>query len=209
MSEDLTLRERTRRAVRAEIVDAAMSLFLRQGFEATTVEEIAQAAGISRRSYFRYFANKDEAIAEALASIGRTIAQALTQRPPDESPWDALRHAFEPLLEQASADPNAAALARLMLERPNLQQRKDASWQAEIAAALESRLAADRGDDTSLRARALAASAIACLHTAQDQWLAPEERRSLGALLATSMDAIHPLTSSAKPTAPTLPPAAE
>lgn len=209
MSGDLTLRERTRRAVRAEIVDAAMRLFLSQGFEATTVEEIAQAAGISRRSYFRYFANKDEAFAEALAAIGRTIAQALMQRPPDESPWDALRHAFQPLLEQASADPNAEALARLMLERPSLQQGKDAVWQAEIAAALEPRLSADGSHDTSLRARALSASAIACLHTAQEQWLAPEERRRLDTLLNTSMDAIHPLHSTSTPVAvPTSPPAA-
>lgn len=206
MSGDLTLRERTRRAVRAEIVDAAMSLFLSQGFEATTVEEIAQAAGISRRSYFRYFASKEEAFAEALASIGRTIAQALARRPEDESPWDALRHAFDPLLEQVSAGPNAAALARLMLERPSLQQGKDAAWQTEIATALQSRLPAD-GTDTALRARALAASAIACLHTAQEQWLAPEESRNLRALLDMSMDATHPLASTAKlAVAPTSPP---
>lgn len=196
--------------MRAEIVGAAMSLFLSQGFGATTVEQIAQAAGISRRSYFRYFANKDEALAEALASIGRTTAQALAQRPPDESPWDALRHAFEPLLEQAGANPNSAALARLMLERPSLQKGKDAAWQAEIAAALEPRLSADGSPDAPLRARALAASAITCLHTAQEQWLAPEERRSLGTLLGTSMDAVHPLTPTARPAeAPSSPPAAE
>lgn len=67
---EVSLRERTRRAVRAEIVDAAMTLFLENGFDATTVEDIAQAAGISRRSYFRYFSSKDEALAEALAAIG-------------------------------------------------------------------------------------------------------------------------------------------
>jgi AcrR family transcriptional regulator len=193
MSGDLTIRQRTRRAVRAEIADAAMSLFLSQGFEATTVEEIAQAAGISRRSYFRYFAGKDEVLAEALASVGRTIAQALVQRPPGESAWDALRQAFEPLLKQVSAGPNAAAFARLMLERPSLQRGKDAVWQAEIAATLEQRLSADGSHDTSLRARALSASAIACLHTAQEQWLEPSERRSLDTLLSTSMDAIRPL----------------
>ncbi|MDQ0376515.1 TetR/AcrR family transcriptional regulator [Amycolatopsis thermophila] len=189
MGADLTLRQRTRRAVRAEIVDAAMSLFLSQGFEATTIEEIARAAGISRRSYFRYFANKDEALAEALASIGQTIAQALTERPKEEAPWDALRFAFDPLVEQASAQPNAEALAKLMLERPCLQQGKNTAWLAEITAVLAQRLPADEG---SLRARALAAAAITCLHTAQEQWLEPGDSRDLGALLTITMSAVHP-----------------
>ncbi|WP_432958378.1 TetR/AcrR family transcriptional regulator [Micromonospora haikouensis] len=189
---DLSLRDRARRAVRAEIVDAALGVFLSQGFEATTVEEIAQAAGISRRSYFRYFASKEEVLSEALASTSGAIAEALAQRPLGESPWDALRRAFDPLLEQAGRDPNAKALGRLMLERPSLQQCKDAAWQSEIAAALKPRLPAD-GGDASLRAQALAASAIACLHAAQAQWLSPDEHADLGALLDTSMAAVHPL----------------
>ncbi|QDY10502.1 TetR family transcriptional regulator [Micromonospora sp. HM134] len=190
--QEMSLRERTRRAVRTEIVDAAMSLFLSQGFEATTIEEIARAAGISRRSYFRYFASKDEAFAAALASIGRTIAETLSRRPADEPPWAALRRSFDPLLEQAGADPNAEALGRLILERPALQQGKDAVWQTEIATALLPRLAAGGADDGSLRAHALSAAAITCLHVAQAQWLTADEQRDLGALLDTTMNAVHP-----------------
>lgn len=189
----MSLRERTRRAVRTEILDAAMQLFLRQGFEATTIEEIAQTAGISRRSYFRYFTSKDEALAEALSSIGRTIAEAVARRPADESPWATLRGSFEPLLEQATTDPNAKALGRLMLERPALQQGKDAAWQTEIAAALAPRLPASDTHDASLRAHALAAAAIACLHTAQALWLSTDEDNGLSALLDATMDAVHPL----------------
>ncbi|MEU6132881.1 TetR family transcriptional regulator [Saccharopolyspora sp. NPDC047091] len=198
MTADLTLRERTRRAVRAEIVDAAMDLFLSRGFEATTVEEIAGAAGISRRSYFRYFLNKDEALAEALAATGRTIAQALTERPREEPPWDALRRAFDPLIER-TGEPNAAALARLMLERPSLQQGKDTAWLAEIASALEQRLPAGA---SSLDARALTASAIACLHAAQEQWLEPGDGRDLGTLLTTTMSAVRRFTATTAATTP-------
>lgn len=190
----MSLRERTRRAVRTEIVDAAMNLFLTQGFEVTTIEEITQAAGISRRSYFRYFASKDEAFAKALASIGQTIAETLTGRPADEPPWTALRRSFDPLIKEASTDPNAEALGRLMLERPALQQGKDAAWQTEIAAALAPRLPTRDTDEASLRAHALAAAAIACLHTAQAHWLSPDEHGELSTLLDASMDAIHPLT---------------
>lgn len=194
MSEaEMSLRERTRRAVRTEIVEAAMNLFLSQGFEVTTVEEIAQAAGISRRSYFRYFASKEEAFAEALASIGQTIAQTLIRRPTEEPPWTALRRSFDPLIEQASTDPNAEALGRLMLERPALQQGKDAVWQTEIAATLVPRLPTRDTDDASLRAHALAAAAIACLHTAQEQWLTLDEHRDLGTLLDATMDTVRSL----------------
>ncbi len=192
--QDMSLRERTRRAVRTEIVEAAMGLFLSQGFETTTVEEISQAAGISRRSYFRYFASKDEAFAAALASIGQTIAETLTGRPAHESPWTALRRSFDPLIEQASTDPNAEALGRLMLERPALQQDKDAAWHKKIAAALMSRLPVSETAEASLGAHALAAAAIACLHTAQAQWLSTDEHRDLSTLLDAAMGAVHPLT---------------
>ncbi len=190
----MSLRERTRRAVRTEIVDAAMSLFLSQGFETTTVEEIAQAAGISRRSYFRYFASKEEAFAEALASIGQTIAKTLTGHSAEEPPWTALRRSFDPLLEQATTDPNAKALGRLMLERPALQQGKDAAWQTKIATALMPRLPVSDATNASLRAQSLTAAAIACLHTAQEQWLSADEHRALSTLLDITMDAVHPLT---------------
>ncbi|QVQ53409.1 TetR family transcriptional regulator [Spiractinospora alimapuensis] len=191
---EVSLRERTRRAVRAEIVDAAMNLFLSQGFEATTVEDIAHAAGISRRSYFRYFGSKDDAFAEALASFGATIAETLSHRPEEESPWLALRRSFDPLAEQADSDPNAERLGLLMLERPTLQQGKDAVWQSRIASALLPRLPPDGADDESLRAEALAAAAITCLHVAQAQWLTPGEHRSLSALLDATMATVRPLS---------------
>ena len=171
-----------------------MGLFLSQGFEATTVEDIGKAAGISRRSYFRYFGSKDEAFIEGLASFGDAIAETLTDRPPDESPWLALRRAFDHLLEQAQVATNPEALGRLMLERPTLQQGKDAVWQKQIAAALLPRLSGNKAEEALLSAHALAAAAISCLHVAQAQWLAPEERRPLTALLDTAMAAVHPLS---------------
>ncbi|TDQ50723.1 TetR family transcriptional regulator [Actinorugispora endophytica] len=188
----MSLRERTRRAVRGEIAEAAMGLFLEKGFDSTTVEEIAQAAGISRRSYFRYFTGKDEALAGALEAIGRAIAEELAQRPAGEAPWACLRHAFAPLLARAEADPRAAALARLMLERPDLQRGKEASWQEGIAQALAHRLPQGTTEPAFV-SRALAGAAICCLHSAQDQWLRPGEDRPLSALLDTAMDAVHPL----------------
>ena len=190
------LRERTRRAVRAEIVQAAMDLFLSHGFEETTVEEIAQTAGISRRSYFRYFASKDDALVEGLAAIGETIAKALEARPFEENAWLALRRAFDPVVHQADTDQRARALGRLMLQHPGLQRDKDATWANEIARALAPRLPSDQS--TKIHIDALVASAIACLHVAQEHWLAPGGRGSLGALLDETMQSLRPFDAEAR-----------
>ena len=63
MTED-TLQLRKQQLVRDAIYDAAIELFAVKGFDETTVEEVAQAAGVSRRSFFRYFASKDDLLAQ-------------------------------------------------------------------------------------------------------------------------------------------------
>jgi AcrR family transcriptional regulator len=187
-----SLRERTRHAVRSEIASAAMDLFLAQTFEGTTVEEIAQAAGISRRSYFRYFASKEEALREGLVSIGGLIAETLLDRPEQESAWLALRRAFDVITHQADSDPRAEALGHLMLERPVLQHDKSTTWTTTIAVALNPRLGT--GDPYGgIGSEALAASAIACLHVAQAHWLDQKNSTSLSSLLDDAMGAVRPL----------------
>ena len=92
------LRERTRRAVQAEIGATAMRLFLAHGFEATTMEQIANEAGISRRSLFRYFGTKEDIVLGYLVEAGIVVRDALEARPASEPPWEALRAAFESLI---------------------------------------------------------------------------------------------------------------
>ncbi|MFX6226362.1 helix-turn-helix domain-containing protein, partial [Acinetobacter baumannii] len=62
MDAEASLWERSRRAAYAEISGIAMRLFLDQGFEQTTIDQIAAAAGISRRSFFRYFGTKEDVL---------------------------------------------------------------------------------------------------------------------------------------------------
>src|SRR5690348_6370193 len=89
------LRDVTRRAVRAEIAAKAMDLFLEQGFEETTVNQVAAAVGMSSRSVFRYFDSKEEMVIGELVDLGHEVAAALEGRPDDEDPWIALRHALQ------------------------------------------------------------------------------------------------------------------
>jgi AcrR family transcriptional regulator len=86
-----TLRERTRRAVSNELLDVAQELFAEKGYEQVTVEEIAETAGISRRSFFRYFASKDALVLGKFDRQGEQFVDALNARPLDEPLWVALR----------------------------------------------------------------------------------------------------------------------
>jgi AcrR family transcriptional regulator len=184
MSESTSLRERTRRAVAAEITDAAIDLFAAQGFEATTIEQIATAAGLSRRSFFRYFSTKEEVLLQSLDATGQHLASALAARPVDEAPWTALRRSFDVLVEAMDADPDrSVVLLHMLLASPALHGAhlaKQAKWQGLLTAALLARMGLSLEDaDTSawLRASSLAGSALACLEAAQVAWV--KDRRAL------------------------------
>jgi len=103
-----TLRERTRRAVQSELIDIGLALFSERGFEAVTVDEIAAAAGVSKRSFFRYFAGKDEIVLGKIDRQGDQFVRALADRPLEESAWVALRRMFDDAVRQGG-DPERAA----------------------------------------------------------------------------------------------------
>ncbi|MFF3636468.1 TetR/AcrR family transcriptional regulator [Streptomyces sp. NPDC002250] len=78
-----------------EIARAAAALFVRQGLRATRAEDIAQAAGIAPRTFYRYFASKEEAVAPLYAAGAELCIQAVHDAPPGLSVPEALRHAVE------------------------------------------------------------------------------------------------------------------
>ncbi|KNB52945.1 TetR family transcriptional regulator [Streptomyces caatingaensis] len=87
------LRERKKRRTRNTLTRCALELFARQGYDGTTVDEIAEAADVSQRTFFRYFANKEE-VALALQEVEEEVAfAALAARPPHEPPLTALCNA--------------------------------------------------------------------------------------------------------------------
>ncbi|WP_328428038.1 TetR family transcriptional regulator [Streptomyces sp. NBC_00443] len=88
-----TLRERKKQRTREALLRTALELFTTQGYEHTTVDDIAAAVDVSQRTFFRYFAGKEEA---ALALQDMTVAhflEAVRERPPHEAPMQALRQA--------------------------------------------------------------------------------------------------------------------
>ncbi|MBC7274265.1 MAG: TetR family transcriptional regulator [Streptomyces sp.] len=87
------LRERKKQRTRDALVRAALELFTERGYEQTTVDEIAEAVDVSQRTFFRYFAGKEDA-ALALQELAEAhFAAAVRARPPHEPPMEALRRA--------------------------------------------------------------------------------------------------------------------
>jgi AcrR family transcriptional regulator len=115
------LREQRRERNAREIQEAAMSLFATRGYAEVTVEDIAHEAGISERTFFRYFASKDHVL---VAEAGRridVIRESLARQDDGLDAWQALRNA---VLDQSAREErlgrNAAIWAHLTTEAPAL-----------------------------------------------------------------------------------------
>ncbi|MFC6082255.1 TetR family transcriptional regulator [Sphaerisporangium aureirubrum] len=88
------LRERKKHQTRQALIDTAFDLFLIQGFEATTVDQIAAAVEVSPRTFFRYFGSKEDLALDFTAEYDERITAALAARPDDEAPLAALVGAY-------------------------------------------------------------------------------------------------------------------
>ena len=191
-----TLRDHARGAVRAEVLRRAWDLFAEQGFEATTIDQVAEAAGMSRRTFFRYFDGKDALVLTSLVEAGERVAAALAGRPPDEPAWTALRTAFEESVRVTETDERRSRSLHLMLgTEPALAatlQVRRRRWLELLAPLVALRIEADPGDPGDLGATAVASSALACLEVAQARW-AEHEGARLGDLLDLGMNAVSPL----------------
>ncbi|WBO65728.1 TetR/AcrR family transcriptional regulator [Streptomyces camelliae] len=97
-SAPVSLTERRKAETRMEIARAAGALFVRQGLRATRAEDIAQAAGIAPRTFYRYFATKEEAVAPLYAAGAQRWAEAVRAAPAHLSVPEALEHAVHQTL---------------------------------------------------------------------------------------------------------------
>jgi AcrR family transcriptional regulator len=89
------LRARKREKTRLSIEDAALELFAEQGYEATTVEQIAARAEVSEGTFFRYFRSKGEALFVEREHQIPALQHAIVERPADEDDFEAVRRALQ------------------------------------------------------------------------------------------------------------------
>ncbi|MGW4122294.1 TetR family transcriptional regulator [Nocardia sp. NPDC004711] len=173
------LREREKARVRRELIDAALLLFERRGFEQTTVQEIADAAQVSRRTFHRHFPAKAAVVFSHEEDVMSYLLAALDHRPPHEAVFVALRAALrEFLLDDAEAElrrrqADTARRARLVLiTNPQLRQENFTGTFGRRDALARS--FARRGGlaEDDLRAKLAAATCFAAFGVGLDDWVA-------------------------------------
>jgi AcrR family transcriptional regulator len=190
-------RELNKAATRQAITEAALGQLRSKGPGNFTVEDISDAAGVSRRTFFNYFSSTEAAIAAVTFSFLDTALQQFRLRPAGEPFLESARAALVALADPMTAAP-MAELYSLGKSNPQLSRSELEAWDhctAEIIAAARERFSEGTGVELDeLYLRALAGSVISCGKAAMDVWLArcggsltPESLSILRQLLIDSM----------------------
>ena len=167
-----------------------MALFLERGFEATTLDDIAAAADISRRSFFHYFASKDDVVFALHEEITAALIAAVAARPRDESMLAAAENAISAMARQLEPG-EAIAMARLKRDNPALQARDQAKYER-LERALADALAKRAGHKAEkAQARLVAMIATGAMRVGADLWAADGAREKPEALVKRIFAAIR------------------
>lgn len=183
------LRERRRLATQAEIEQVALDLFARNGSERTTVDDIAAAAGVSPRTFFRYFGTKEDAALGANRAFDAALAERLEDRVGSSTSLADLEDCIADVLTAFTAE--AGSIERmlrvrcLVIEDAGLRSallRLDAEQTAAFFARIAAATGAPRVD---LRTRVVAETLGAGLRAALDDWAARRDQGEHADLVAT------------------------
>ncbi|GEB49232.1 TetR family transcriptional regulator [Streptomyces cacaoi] len=190
-----TLWERSRQVAVQAILDTAVRLFAEQGYEQTTIAQIAREAGISQRSLFRYFGTKEDLVCGDQEALGELLKRTVEQQPAEMSAWDALRAGFEVILTANHPPERALELSRLIFDTPSLHARyieKRLHWQAELVPVIRARLGnGPSGAVPETQSKAIVATVFACIDTATELWAGHDGRIDLADLYDQCLAAVR------------------
>lgn len=187
-------RGKARRAMTASLAEEALELFERNGYDATSIDDICRHAQVSRTTFFRYFRTKEEALMGPLLDVDADIAHTFEAVPRDAPLWSAIRAALDVIVRAYAAD-SAMTLRvlRVFGATPSLgafHQVKVDRWVGLLAPQVAARLGMKRLDEGDPRPAAVLRSAFACLDAALGAWAHGDGARTLDDLLDTAMDLI-------------------
>jgi AcrR family transcriptional regulator len=182
------LRERKKLRTREALADAAFELFQAKGFEATTIDDIAEQVELSPRTFFRHFASKEDVALTLMERQFAAIYVALAARPADEPVVTALRHATVEMMQACEAgkagfdQERFSCAQRLIAENPSIRGRAlelAATRLDELGAHVAKRMGVDPATDP--RPTLVAAVATTAVQTAVVAWreLEPETPASV------------------------------
>lgn len=159
---------------RARIVASAFELFADRGYDGTTVDMIAERAGIARRTFFRYFRSKDDVIFpdhDALLAVVQQFLDAAHGLAPVAAVCGGVRLVFRSYVDDPEVSVERYRLSRMV---PALRQREGASvsrYERAFAGYLRQRLTAAEGLSVALRAEVVAAGVVAAHNVVLRDWL--------------------------------------
>jgi AcrR family transcriptional regulator len=185
------LRERKKLECRREIAAAARSLVAERGLHGVTVDDIAEAAGVSPRTFFNYFANKEDALVGVDPAVIAEKADELRRRPSTEGPRQALRAVLVAWVDPDTTVPHRRLRDELVGRFPELTPRHLAAL-ADIQVAFTVALAERMGVDpeTDPRPDVLVATTFAASSAAISWWERSDRTRTLPTVLGEAFDLV-------------------
>ena len=171
-------RERKRSQTRLSIAEAGLGLFLKQGFEATTLDAIAEAAGIARRTFFHYFDSKEALIFAYDDEAEKSFRAALAGTPKDMLPMDVMTVAIQAMIATFGTA-KARAIDRLAHSCDVLHARKQLHYQRLETLALSALVEKWPAPDRHLPLRLVAMAGVGAIRIAVDQWREDDGTRPL------------------------------
>ncbi|MFF7634728.1 TetR/AcrR family transcriptional regulator [Kitasatospora sp. NPDC008050] len=182
-------REQNKRRTHDALVSAAARLFREQGYEATTVRDIALAAGVGERTFFRYFPSKESLILQQVKDLVPLLAEGIRSRPAAEPPLAALREATLELARHSDAPPLLLLGPRPLSPDPtsrgdrfllfDLEEAVAAAFLARLAPGMDAGPETDPEDRQVLRAAVLSRAGVSVLRAIRISYSRlPESRRA-------------------------------
>lgn len=177
---------------KGRLEEAALELFSERGYEGTTVADIAARAGLTKRTFFRYFADKREVLFSGSEILEETMIKGVLDAPADASPLDAVAAGLDASAAVFEQIPDRAGKRQALLDaNPELREReraKLAHLSAAVAAALRKRGVADP-------AAGLAADAgMSILRVAFERWTTDPHGQDLRKLLRDALAELRSVT---------------
>jgi AcrR family transcriptional regulator len=198
-SEPRGLRERKKLKARRELERVALELFRGKGFEQTTIREIADAADMSPRTFFRYFSSKEEVIFARASEDIEALKLRLRSRPESEPPYESVRHAFIEWADRLQ-DSREDISARVQLTAAAGALRR---WAAQLRDEMAGEIArelAERPSRSDGAGNALVATVgVQAMTLALIQWSRAELDRPLRAFVRDSFEQLEQVIRAATP----------
>src|SRR5690625_1629839 len=178
--------------------EAALTLFAANGFEQTTAAEIAQAVGLTERTFFRHFSDKREVLFYGQASFEQAFLDGMAAAPPQAPPWDLVARTLQgaATLFPKERREHSRVRQRVIDRNPALQEReahKMSTLAVTLVDALHQRGIADPA------ASLAAESATTVFGIAFLQWISAGEERSMSTITADVLSELQSLTAGASP----------